>query len=129
LAGIKRRDRHAAVAGWTRTCAIYLTKQPDLFAPENSLLFDELATFEVARGIDDRLWGPAPEQVSDDEPDESTDSGDIDAALAAIGIETADLAALDDDGTDVEETSAAPVEPPTKGRRRSGPGRQRGGTS
>jgi hypothetical protein len=129
LAGIKRRDRHAAVAGWTRTWATYLTRQADLFAAERAIVFGELATFEVGRGIDDRLWGPAPEQVTDEEPDESTDGGDVEAALAAIGIETADLSALDD-GADVDEAPAPAVEPRTKGRRRSGgPGRQRRATT
>ncbi len=117
LAGIKRLDRHAAVAGWTRTWATYLTKQADLFATEKALVFGELATFEVDRGIDDRLWGPAPEQAADEETDDPTDGADVEAALAAAGIETADLFALDGDGTG-DETPATPEEPRPKPRRR-----------
>lgn len=132
LAGIKRLDRHAAVAGWTRTWATYLTQQPDLFTPDKALVFDELATFEVDRGIDDRLWGPAPEQTSDDDTDEPSDGVDVDAALAAVGLETADLFALDDedDGGEADEPPAAPVTPPPNSRRRGGaPTRHTGGRS
>lgn len=116
LAGIKRLDRHAAVAGWTRTWATYLAQQADLFAAEKALVFGELAKFDVDRGIDDRLWGPAPEQTTD-ETDDPTDGAAVDAALAAAGIETADLFALDDDGAG-DETPATPDEPQPKARRR-----------
>jgi hypothetical protein len=68
----------------------------------------------------DQLWRPAPGPVSNDDPDDSTAGGDIDAALAAIDFETADLPALHDDGTDVEETSTAPVEPRTTGQLQAG---------
>jgi hypothetical protein len=132
LAGIKRLDRHAAVAGWTRTWATYLTQQPDLFSPGKALVFDELTTFVVDRGIDDQLWGPAPEQTLDEETDDPTDGTAVDAALAAAGIETADLLALDDDGEhDVDETPATQVEPQPKTRRRGAAtrGRRTGGRS
>lgn len=118
LAGIKRLDRHAAVAGWTRTWAAFLTRPADLFAPERALMFGELATFEVGRGIDDRLWGPAPEQASDEDPDEQTDRTRVEAALAAVGIGTADLTALDDDEPDEDQPVSIQVKPPIKVRRR-----------
>jgi hypothetical protein len=47
LAGIKRLDRHAAVAGWTRTWATFLTRQQDLFAAEKALVFGDVETFDV----------------------------------------------------------------------------------
>ena len=132
LAGIKRLDRHAAVAGWTRTWATYLTKQADLFGTEKALVFDELATFEVDRGIDDRLWGPAPEQTNYDETCDPSDGAEVDAALAAAGIETADLFALDDDSEgEADEMPATPVAPRPKARRRGAgtPGRRARGRS
>lgn len=102
LAGIKRLDRHAAVAGWTRTWATYLTQQPHLFASEKVLIFGDLETFEVDRGIEDQRWGPAPAQSPDD--DELNGGTDVAAALAAAGIDNADLFALDDDGTDPDDS-------------------------
>lgn len=59
LAGIKRLDRHAAVAGWNKTWAVFLAQEPHLFASEKALIFGGLETFEVDCGINDRLWGPA----------------------------------------------------------------------
>jgi hypothetical protein len=115
LAGIKRLDRHAAVAGWTKTWATFLTQPPHLFASEKALTFGDLAAFEVDRGIDDRLWGPAPVQPRDDDTDEAADHADTEAALAAVGIETADLFALDDDGADLREP---PPQPATTRRRK-----------
>lgn len=126
LAGIKRLDRHAAVAGWTRTWATYFTQQPHLFASEKALIFGDLETFEVDRGIEDRLWGPTPVQSTDD--DEPNDGAAVEAGLAAAGIETADLFALDDD-PDAEDPpptrATAPPEPrlrprPKTGRRTGG---------
>ena len=92
-------------------------------------MFAELATFEVDRGIDDRLWGPAPEQSSD-EPDDSTVGTDVEAALAAAGIETTDLFALDNDSGD-DDSPATPVEPRPKARQRRAAkaGRRSGGLS
>jgi hypothetical protein len=119
LAGIKRLDRHGAVAGWNRTWAIYLTQQPDLFAKEKALVFGDLETFEVERGIENRLWGPAPVQHGDD----ADDTVQVETALAAMGFETADLFALDDDGADLDdlattsESGEAPATPPGRGRR------------
>jgi hypothetical protein len=66
-----------------------------LFTREKGLVFDELATFEVDRGSDDRLWGPAPEQSTAEEIVDRTNGADVDTALAAAGIETTDLLALD----------------------------------
>jgi len=109
LAGIKRLDRHAAVAGWTKTWATYLTQQPHLFASEKALIFGGLETFEADRGIDDRLWGPAPVQPRDEDADGPGDPAEVEAALAAVGIETADLFALDDDEADLDELPDSPA--------------------
>jgi hypothetical protein len=110
LSGIKRLDRHAAVAGWTKTWATFLTQQPTLFASAKTLIFGDLETFEVDRGIEDRLWGPAPVQPrDDDDTDEHLDQAEVQATLAAVGIETDDLFALDDDGTEPDEPSASPA--------------------
>lgn len=119
LAGIKRLDRHAAVAGWTRTWATFLTQQPHPFTAEKALVFGELEAFDVERGIEDRLWGPAPVQVRDEDADDPTDGAEVEAALAVAGIETADLFALDDDGADLDEPPASgSVDAPPKPRRR-----------
>mgnify|MGYP002623605805 CR=1 FL=1 len=100
LAGIKRLDRHKAVASWTRTWATFLMQpQPDLFSPDRLLAFGGLAAFEVDRGIDDRLWGPAP---SDDEEDDASQAR-VDAALATIGLDVDELLALDDEAEDEEQ--------------------------
>jgi hypothetical protein len=138
LAGIKRLDRHAAVAGWTRTWATYLTQPPDLFSKEKALIFGHLETFDVERSIEDRLWGPAPIQHRDDDTDGTTDSAQVEAALAEMGIETADLFALDDDGPDLDESattsdSGKAVPKPPRRRRRTAttnrrPGRRKGGS-
>lgn len=134
LAGIKRLDRHAAVAGWTRTWATYLTRQPDLFGADRTLTFGELKAFEVERGIEDKLWGPAPVQVGDDEPDDTTNQAEVDASLTAVGIEAADLFALDDDSPDEppgSETPAKPAPPRRRARLTSAPRRtgRRGGAA
>lgn len=123
LAGIKRLDRHAAVAGWTRTWATYLTRQPDLFGADRTLTFGELKAFEVERGIEDKLWGPAPVQVRDDEPDDTTDHAEVDAALTAVGIEAADLLALDDDSPDEPPGNETPAAPRHRARQTSAPRR------
>ncbi|MDT3446035.1 DUF4365 domain-containing protein [Pseudofrankia sp. BMG5.37] len=120
LAGIKRLDRHAAVAGWTRTWATYLTRPADLFAAERALGFGALATFEVDRGIDDRLWGPAPAQTAAEDPEGSATTAAVDAGLAAAGVDAADLLALDDDGPD-DDAPPPKVDTRPKTRRRTGP--------
>lgn len=48
-----------AVAGWTMTWVTFLTQQPHLFASEKALILGDLETFDVDRGIVDRLWGTA----------------------------------------------------------------------
>jgi hypothetical protein len=101
-----------------------------LFAADRAIVFGELLSFEVERGIDDRLWGPAPERPLDDESDEPSEARDVESALAAVGLETADLFALDDDGADDQETIVEPVKRPVKAPRRNskgGPRRPRGG--
>lgn len=125
LAGIKRLDRHAAVAGWIRTWATYLTQEPDLFDINRALTFGELKTFEVDCGIEDKLWGPAPVQTRDDELDEAMDAAEVDAALDAVGIDTEDLFALDDEAEERSDTSPPQRERP---RRRGRPKRVSGGS-
>ncbi|WP_212820279.1 hypothetical protein [Polymorphospora rubra] len=117
LAGIKRLDRHQAVAGWMRTWETYLTQAPDLFAPEHALAFGRFVSFEVDRGIVDSLWGPAPVQPRDNEPANSAAQEKIDQTLAGIGVDLDDLFALDNDADSDDESPAAPVPPPRRANR------------
>jgi hypothetical protein len=99
LSKIKRLDRHSAVAGWTQMWAVYLQRQPTLFDDHSRLvLFGDLAAFEVDRGIDDRLWGPAPVSHADDEAGNALEQARADAELAAAGIGADDLIAMLADG-------------------------------
>jgi hypothetical protein len=62
-AGIKRLDRHPAVAAQVRMWARVLQgRTDDLFTDrlDPVIEFGELLDFEVDTGIDDRHWGPAP---------------------------------------------------------------------
>jgi hypothetical protein len=122
LAKIKRLDRHAAVAGWTRTWATFLTNRPS-DDTRRSLGFGDLTTFEVDRGIADRLWGPAPTQARDEEL-AATAAADIDAELSAAGLDTVDLSALDDDGPVSATTPGSSNAPVTSEARRSRPARR-----
>jgi hypothetical protein len=113
LAGIKRMDRHPAVAGWTRMWANFLGQPPDLFSPPRPVLLGELATVTVDRGIDDRWWGPAPADVVPDEDHDHqrADDAHAAAALAAANIDTGDLLALiTEDGIE-PEPATGPAEP------------------
>ncbi|MGW3890411.1 DUF4365 domain-containing protein [Micromonospora chokoriensis] len=114
LAGIKRLDRHQAVAGWMRTWETYLTQAPDLFAPEHALTFGRFVSFKVDRGIVDSLWGPAPMQPRDDEPANSAAQEKIEQALAGIGVDLDDLFSLDDDADGDDERPAALAPPPRR---------------
>jgi hypothetical protein len=84
LAGIKRLDRHAAVAGWVRTWAEFLRGSDDLFSTPKLISFGELETLTVDAGIDDRYWGPAPvasePEPDDPEPDDAAPESDDDEA-------------------------------------------------
>jgi len=93
LAGIKRLDRHPAVAGWTRIWANHLRAETGV---ERPIQFGPLATVTVGRGIDDRWWGPVPvEVVSDEEPDQTrAEEALATAALSAADIDADDLAAI-----------------------------------
>lgn len=75
LAGIKRLDRHAAVAGWVRTWAEFLRGTEDLFSTPKLIQFGDLETVTVDTGIDDRYWGPAPTSAEPEsegpEPDDA----------------------------------------------------------
>jgi hypothetical protein len=117
LAGIKRLDRHQAVAGWMRTWETYLTQTPDLFAPPQALTFGRFVSFEVDRGIVDSLWGPAPAQPRDDQPDDTPARETIDQVLAGIGVDLDDLFALDNDADSDGDTPAVPVPPPRRAAR------------
>lgn len=62
LAGIKRRERNAAVRGNTETIARFLRGAPDenlltpLLGSGRPLEFGDLLTFDVEHGIDDGAW-------------------------------------------------------------------------
>ena len=124
LAGIKRLDRHKAVASWTRTWATFLMQpQPDLFSPDKLLIFGDLAAFEVDRGIDDRLWGPAPSP--DDEDEDDAGRAKVEAALATVGLDMDELLALDDEAEDDEaEPVAAALTPEPRPGARAGHSRK-----
>lgn len=105
LAGIKRLDRHAAVAGWTQTWANYLRRHPSLFEGARGISFGELATFPVERGIEEKLWGPAPTDQPDNDAEGAAERSAVDASLAAVGLDTGDLLSL------LEEDHAEPDGP------------------
>jgi hypothetical protein len=66
------------------------------------------------------LWGPAPVQARDEDADDPVDGPAVEAALAAVGFETADLFALNDDGPDGDEPASDDgVQAPPKSRRRA----------
>ena len=66
--GIKRLERHPSVSGWLTMWAGFLGGQRDLFSTERLIELGELLTVDVQHGINDALWGPAPESdVEDDE--------------------------------------------------------------
>ncbi len=73
LAGIKRLDRHAAVAGWVRTWAEFLRGTDDLFSTPKLIQFGDLETISVDVGIDDRYWGPAPTATESDSENHGVD--------------------------------------------------------
>lgn len=105
LAGIKRRERHAAVAGWTAMWAAHLTDEPNLFSRPRPLRFAPLLTVDVDRGIDDRWWGAAPSNAaSDEDRDEHVDARrDPDTDLATADIDLEDLFTLLDEPEDVDD--------------------------
>lgn len=113
LAGIKRLDRHPAVAGWTRVWANHFRAEGVI---ERPIQFGPLATVTVGRGIDDRWWGPAPVELTpDEEPDQAqAEEAVATALLSEADIDTDDLAAI---VTEPEAKSA--VSAPTQ--RRSQP--------
>lgn len=94
LAGIKRLDRHAAVAGWIRTWAEFLRAPEDLFSKPKLIQFGDLQTIEVGTGIDDRHWGPAPTAAELDYDDRETDEVRSATADRADTDEIAELLAL-----------------------------------
>lgn len=99
LAGIKRLDRHAAVAGWVRTWAEFLRGSDDLFSTPKLIQFGDLETVTVDVGIDDQHWGPAPTSADSESDDRwvydvESDLGDADAGEVA---ELLALFAIDED--------------------------------
>jgi Domain of unknown function (DUF4365) len=105
LAGIKRLDRHPAVAGWTRVWANHFRAEG---VTERPIQFGPLATVTVGRGIDDRWWGPAPVELTpDEEPDHAqAEEAAATALLSAADIDTDDLAAIVTDPDAVSAVSA-----------------------
>lgn len=110
LAGIKRLDRHPAVAGWTRVWANHFRAE----GGELLIGFGPLATMTVDRGIDDRWWGPAPVELT---PDEDPDQAEAEKAVATAllsdaDIDTDDLAAI----VTGPDAKASPPGPPRRSR-------------
>lgn len=111
LAGIKRMERHHAVAGWVRTWAEFLRGSDDLFSSPKLIRFGELETLTVDVGIDDRHWGPAPVGSEPDDPEQdeaalepSDDEAPEVADLLALFANAGDL--YDDaSGSDQEAAS------------------------
>ncbi len=93
LSGIKRLDRHPAVAGWTRVWANHFRAEGN---SERLIGFGPLATVTVDRGIDDRWWGPAPVELTpDEEPDQAeAEEAVATALLSEADVDTDDLAAI-----------------------------------
>lgn len=128
LTGIKKLDRHAAVASWTKMWARYLRGEDDLFNSDRQLRFGDLLTVTVDRGIDDKWWGAAPvEAAPDDEPGDSPSDRAAAADLAAAGIDTDDLFTLFTD-PELQPQPDAPShgagDPKAKHQRRTGRPRQ-----
>jgi hypothetical protein len=94
LAGIKRLDRHPAVAGWTRMWANHLHGDDDLFRADRIVAFGDLATVSVDRGIDDKWWGPAPAEATTDDERDLEPTSNVDASLIAAGIDAEELTLL-----------------------------------
>ena len=93
LAGIKRLDRHPAVAGWTRIWTNHFRAEG---RAERPIGFGPLATVTVDRGIDDRWWGPAPVELTPDEEPDQAEAEEVvaTALLSEADIDTEDLAAI-----------------------------------
>jgi hypothetical protein len=87
-----------------------------LFDDAKAITFGELATFPVERGIEDKLWGPAPTEHPDDDAEGAADRSAVDMTLAAVGIDTGDLLSmLEEDQAEHKESSGA--SPATRGPR------------
>lgn len=121
LAGIKRLDRHAAVRGWTRVWANFLSQDVDLFTDRQPIQFGDLATVTVERGIDDRWWGPAPSSAAseDDQDLSAVGQESLDSALAAADASTKDLLLLlqDDEAAPPDRRSSGSKPRSARGRR------------
>jgi len=118
LAGIKRLDRHPAVAGWVRTWAEFLRGTDDLFSAPKLVQFGELETVTVNAGIDDRHWGPAPLASETEASDSDSDDIAPEDGDAVESEEVADLLALFAEAEYAEESSAVAAETRPEGGRR-----------
>jgi hypothetical protein len=123
LAGIKRLDRHPAVAGWTRVWTNHFRAQG---SSQRLIAFGPLAVVAVDRGIDDRWWGPAPVELTpDEEPDQAqAEEAVATALLSEADIDTDDLAAI---VTGPDPNTTSPVRGPRRNRQprsQSQPGRK-----
>ena len=112
LAGIKRLDRHPAVAGWTRVWTNHFRAAG---GPERPIGFGPLATVTVDRGVDDRWWGPAPVQPTPEAGPDQAEAEDAvaTALLSAADIDTDDLAAI---VTGSDAKAATPARAPRRNR-------------
>ena len=102
VAGIKRLDRHAAVAGWVRTWAEFLRGRDDLFSAPKLIRFGDLQTVRVNTGIDDQYWGPAPAAAESESEDRRVDDVGSDSDDEADSEVVADLLALFAEGEDLD---------------------------
>ena len=129
LAGIKRFERHAAVAGWTAMWAAHLQGDADLYQPPRPVRLGAPVCVPVARGIDERWWGAAPAgAMLDDEPGDGSDAtSDANAAITAADVDPDDLFSLLEEPTPAERGAARPEAGVSAiGRRHGARRRQRG---
>ena len=115
----------SVVLGWTRTWANYLSRQQSLFDEHpRSITFGELAAFEVDRGIEDKLWGPAPGDAAEERSDSTAEQAGADAVLAAAGIVTRDLLSMlaDDDPEQSDILGTVPTQRRSRQRRKTDTG-------
>ena len=72
--------------------ADFLASERDLLSPERPIELGALLELNVMHGINDSLWGPAPDTADDEDVAAPSDEAE------------ADLAALWDDGGDDDES-------------------------
>jgi hypothetical protein len=124
LAGIKRLDKHAAVKGWVRMWARLLRGPEDLFSPDLPIKFGDLLTFEMEDGIDDRHWGPIPEEFERgaDDLDAADDTASTQPSVARYDTDLLTLLEEEQEPAASDNTAATAMSRTTsrpRGRRRA----------